>query len=250
MNQPKDHFSAVAKGYFAFRPRYPAAMFDYLANLAPRRELAWDCGCGSGQATVDLATRFARVLGSDLAPAQIAAAPNRDNVEWRVADAPDSGLADGSVDLITAAQALHWFDLDAFYAEVRRVLSPGGVLAAWSYGIVQVVDSHIDAPVQHFRTETVGPFWPPERRHVENGYRDLPFPFIEEMPPAFAMETEWDLTQLLGYIRSWSSVGRYIAEHGNDPVVALTEQLLALWGEPSVRRTVRWPLTLRVGRLG
>ncbi|MGC3965022.1 MAG: class I SAM-dependent methyltransferase [Rhodocyclaceae bacterium] len=248
-NPPRDHFSAVAKGYFAFRPRYPAEMFDFLAQTAPGHALAWDCGCGSGQATTDLASRFDRVLGTDLAAAQIQAAPQVENIAWRAADAPDSGLPDASVNLITAAQALHWFDLDAFYAEVRRVLAPGGVIAAWSYGIVQVADDVIDAPVQHFRTVTVGPFWPAERRHVENGYRDLPFPFEEIAAPAFAMEAEWDLPQLLGYIRSWSSVGRYIAEHGADPVSPLADELLALWGDPATRRTVRWPLTLRIGRV-
>lgn len=247
--QFSDHFAPVATNYASFRPTYPAALFAWLAEIAPGHELAWDCAAGSGQASLDLAAHFARVVATDASAAQIAAAVPHPQVEFRVAPAEASGLADASVDLITVAQALHWFDLERFHAEVRRVLKPGGVLAAWTYGILAVEGDAVDARVQAFYHDTVGPYWPPERRHVESGYRTLPFPFAEIPAPAFAMETLWTLPELLGYFRSWSATGRYIKANGADPVDGLAEELAPAWGTPLTRRRVTWPLSLRVGRV-
>lgn len=249
-----DHFSSVSGNYADFRPRYPAALFDWLAGIAPSRALAWDCAAGSGQASVDLVERFDRVIATDASRAQIEGAIAHPRIDYRVATAQDSGLSDAAVDLVTVAQALHWFDLEAFYAEVRRVLKPGGVLAVWTYGVHSVGDADIDARsidniVSDFYSEIVGPYWPPERRHVEAGYRDLPFPFAELEPPAFAMMADWSLTQLLGYLRSWSATGRYIKEVGVDPVIALAERLAPLWGSADTARAIRWPLALRAGRV-
>jgi len=243
-----DHFSAVAASYADFRPNYPAALFAWLATLTPGHRLAWDCAAGSGQASVDLARHFDRVVATDASAQQIAAARPHPKIEYRVAPAEASGLGDASVDLITVAQALHWFDLDRFYAEARRVLKPAGVLAAWTYGVLILEDPQINERVQIFYRDTVGPYWPPERHHVETGYRDLPFPFPEIAAPPLQMETSWDLTQLLGYFRSWSATGRYVAERGSDPVLALADELVPLWGDPARRRTIAWPLSLRVGR--
>ncbi|HEX5126879.1 MAG TPA: class I SAM-dependent methyltransferase [Rhodocyclaceae bacterium] len=244
-----DHFSAVATGYVAFRPRYPDELFDYLSGIVPRRQQAWDCGCGSGQATLELADRFVAVLATDVSGAQIAAAPRHPHVTYRTAPAQTSGLPAASTDLIAIAQALHWFDLDSFYAEVRRVLSPNGVIAAWSYGIMKLEQPDIDAPVQNYRTDTLNGYWPPERRHVENGYSELAFPFNEIVPPTFKMEVEWHLPQLLGYLRSWSAAGRFLAERGFDPVIDVAKIIAPLWGDPYSKRKISWPLTLRVGRL-
>lgn len=244
-----DHFAAVAGNYAGFRPRYPASLFDWLAELAPSRSLAWDCAAGTGQASVDLAERFARVVATDASRAQIEAAAPHPRIAYRVAPAHESGLADASVDLVAVAQALHWFDLEAFYAEARRVLRPEGLLAAWTYGIHTTGDAAIDAQVRRFYAEVVGRYWPPERRHVESGYRDLPFPFTEIAPPAFAMTADWSLPQLLGYARSWSATGRCSEATGNDPVIELGERLAPLWGTADTTRTVTWPLALRVGRM-
>ncbi|MCM2264193.1 MAG: class I SAM-dependent methyltransferase [Desulfuromonadales bacterium] len=188
------------------------------------------------------------MVATDASPAQIDAALPHPRIEYRVAPAEASGLLDSSVDLVTVAQALHWFDLAGFYAEVRRVLRPGGVLAVWTYGVLTVEGTEVDALVQHFYRDTVGPYWPPERAHVENGYRSLPFPFVEIAAPPFAMEADWTLPQLLGYFRSWSATGRFTAANGCDPVISLENQLAPLWREEEQRRRVIWPLSLRVGR--
>ncbi len=242
-----DHFAPVAADYASFRPRYPASLFAWLASIAPGRALAWDCAAGSGQASRDLAAYFERVVATDASATQIAAAVPHPRVDYRVAPAEASGLPEAAVDLITVAQALHWFDLDRFYAEARRVLRPGGILAAWTYGVLAVAGEAVDAQVQTFYQETVGPYWPPERRYVESGYRTLPFPFVELEPPEFHMEVSWTLPELLGYLRSWSATGRYLAEQGHDPVTALAAVLAPLWGSPRDRRRITWPLAVRAG---
>jgi SAM-dependent methyltransferase len=243
----KDHFSLLAAQYSQFRPMYPAALFEYLAGLCPRREQAWDCACGNGQASVSLGECFESVIATDAAAAQIAAAQPHPKVHYRCARAEASALAPACVDLVTVAQALHWLDLESFYAEVRRVLRPAGVLAVWCYGRVEVEDSLIDTPLQSLYREVVGPFWPPERAHVEDGYASLPFPFAPLPAPAFAMETRWSLAHLMGYVRSWSATAAYIKHHGHDPVGSLEKQLEPLWGDPQRSRRITWPLSLRVG---
>lgn len=244
-----DHFGKVAGSYADFRPGYPAELFSWLADQCPAHGLAWDAGCGNGQASVALAAHFDRVHATDASAAQIGKALAHPRVSYQVANAGQSGLPDHSVRLVTVAQALHWFDLPAFYAEVRRVSAPGSIIAAWTYGVHQVEGSEINAAVRHFYHKVVGPFWPPERRHVENGYRELDFPFVRIEAPAFEMQAEWRLSQLLGYLRSWSATAGYLAAHGEDPLQALEQQLLPLWGDPARPRTVSWPLTLLAGRV-
>lgn len=243
-----DHFSGVAATYAGFRPTYPPALFAWLARQTPGRQLAWDCAAGSGQASIDLAGHFDHVVATDASAEQIAAAAPHPRIAYRVAPAEASGLADASVDLITVAQALHWFDLDRFYAEARRVLKPSGILAVWTYGVLVLDDARLDERVQVFYRDTVGPYWPPERHHVATGYRELSFPFAEIAVPPVHMETRWTLPQLLGYLRSWSATARYVAAHGSDPVAALAAELAPLWGEPAQARAMAWPLSVRVGR--
>lgn len=243
----RDHFAPVAQNYADYRPTYPDSLFAWLASIAPRRELAWDCAAGTGQASVGLAGHFAHVVATDASTAQVAAATHHPRIDYRVAPAEASGLSPNSVDLITVAQALHWFDLAAFYAEVTRVLRHDGILAVWTYGVLTVEGAAVDALVQGFYHNTVGPYWPAERRHVEDGYCSLPFPFSEMIAPPFAMEAAWTLSQLLGYLRSWSATARFAAANGRDPVEPMALQLAPMWGDPERRRTVRWPLALRVG---
>lgn len=243
-----DHFSSIAATYAGFRPRYPAALFAWLAAQAPADGLAWDCATGNGQAAGDLAAHFKRVIATDASPAQIAAALPSPRVQYRVAPAEASGVPAAAVDLITVAQALHWFDLERFYAEAHRVLKPGGVLAVWSYGMLVTDLAAVNAGVDFFYRHIIGPYWPPERVHVERGYRDLPFPFREMSAPVFTMESAWTLPELLGYLRSWSATCRYSAAQGRDPVDTLADELAPLWGPSQRRRRVQWPLSMRVGK--
>ena len=243
-----DHFSRVSSAYAAFRPGYPPSLFLHLAALAPRRRTAWDCATGSGQAAQGLAEHFETVWATDASPAQLAAALPHPRIHYRVARAEASGLEAGSIDLLTVAQAVHWFDLQQFYAEARRVLAPRGVLAVWCYDLMEI-DPAIDALVFTFYKETVGPYWPPERSLVESHYETLEFPFEPVLVPPFNMEAQLDLNELAGYVRTWSAVGRYREVHGTDPVLPFLEVLEPRWGPAETRRTVRWPLAVRVGRV-
>jgi len=243
-----DHFSAFANRYADFRPRYPTALFDYLATLVPAETTVWDCAAGNGQATEDLAARFAHVVATDASREQIAAATPHPRIEYRVAPAEQSGLSEGAVGLITVAQALHWFDQERFHAETHRVLRPGGVLAVWAYGVNTVEGDAVNRLVQEYYRTTVGPYWPPERRLVEQGYRTLPFPFVEILPPAFRMEAQWNLGQLLGYFSTWSATNRYQKATGCNPLEPLDAALEKVWGDPNAARLVTWPLAVRIGR--
>lgn len=243
----KDHFSALAADYASFRPRYPARLFADLAAICPGQVMAWDCATGNGQAAEGLAAHFSVVVATDASAAQIAAARGPANVRFAVAPAEASGLPDASVDLVLVAQAAHWFELPAFYAEVARVLRPGGVLALLTYSGVRI-NPLLDPLLREFHQVTVGSFWPPERAHVENDYRTLPFPWTEIAFPAQEMTAEWTLDQLMGYLGTWSATARYREQCGVDPLPALRSRLLPLWGSPGQALTVRWPLPLRVGR--
>lgn len=241
----QDHFSGHAGGYAAARPRYPNALFAWLASHCARRDLAWDAGCGNGQASVALAPHFARVIGTDPSAAQIDAADRAPNVEYRVEPAEAPTLDDASCDLVTVAQALHWFDLPAFYAQVRRVLRPGGVIAAVTYGLSRV-NAGVDAAYRRLYVDVLEGYWPPERQHVEDGYASLPFPFERIAVPAFEMRVRWDLPAYLAYLRTWSATQRYRRETGVDPVMSIEDEMRAAWGDGA--RDVVFPLSIRAGR--
>jgi SAM-dependent methyltransferase len=242
----QDHFSGHAAKYAQFRPHYPASLFQYLADIAPAHERTWDCATGNGQAAVGLAKYFEEVIATDASAEQIKHAASRANISYRVAAAETSELDKASVDLVTVAQGLHWFDLTAFYREVQRVLRPRGVIAVWAYTLLKIAPE-IDKIVDHFYYETTGPLWPPERSIVDKGYREIEVPFSELTPPSFQLEEKWNLEQLLGYLRTWSATQRFIGARGLDPVDDLQHQLLPKWGSREQTRVVRWPLHLRIG---
>ena len=244
----QDHFSDVAAAYAAYRPSYPPALVDFLARLAPARRLAWDAGCGSGQLSLLLAGHFERVVATDASPEQIARATAHPNVEYRCARAEASGLPERVADLVTAAQAAHWFDLPAYFAEVRRVTRPGGIVALISYGVV-TANADLDAVIRPFYREVLGAYWPPERRHVDEGYRSLPFPFEELDGPSLEIRLDWRLEQLVGYVGTWSAVWALERAHGQASFATFRRQLAKAWGPATTVRTVRWPLALRVGRV-
>ncbi len=241
----QDHFSTRAPLYARARPTYPPALFTDLAALAPGRHLAWDCGTGNGQAAIGLAAEFEAVLATDPSAAQLAEAEPHTRVAYRLAAEDGSGLAPGSVDLVTAAQAAHWFDAERFYSEARRVLRAGGVCAVWCYGLCSI-DPDIDGRLARFYSTTVGAYWPPDRRDVDDGYRSLPFSFPELAFPVHAMRQSWTLEEFGAYLRSWSAVARYQQARGTDPVLWFLDELQSAWGAST--RTVTFPLSGRIGR--
>lgn len=245
----EDHFSAVATDYARFRPRYPQALFQWLASMVPRQGTAWDCATGSGQAAVALAPHFERVVGTDASAAQVAeaSASASARVEYKVCPAESTALESGSIDLVTVAQALHWFDHPRFFAEVRRVLSPGGVFAAWTYWLFRV-DPAVDTVIDRWYHEVLDPYWPPERKLVEARYETIPFPFDLIPAPAFEMEAEWTLDDVIGYLGTWSAVKRFREANSTDPRNQIAGELALAWGEPRAFRRIAWEMPLLVGR--
>jgi SAM-dependent methyltransferase len=243
----KDYFSGHAKAYAQFRPHYPKELFTWLAGQTVHHDQAWDCGCGNGQAAVELAAYYQAVFATDPSAEQIAHATPQERVTYRVEPAESTSLPDTSMDLITVAQALHWFDTAAFYREVQRVLRNEGLLAVWGYGPNRVMPE-VDAILYRLYHDIVGPYWPAERRHIEARYQSLPFPYPEMPVPEFDMTHAWDLEQLVGYLQGWSAAKQYEKKIGRNPIDEIFPELLQAWGLPETRRTVRWPLFLRVGR--
>jgi SAM-dependent methyltransferase len=244
----KDHFSGHAAGYAQARPTYPSALFDWLGMQCARRELAWDAGCGNGQASVALAAQFGRVVATDPSATQVAAATLHPRVEYRVEAAEACSLPDRSVDLVTVAQALHWIDPEPFHAQVARVLRPDGFIAAWTYERC-LVSPGVDAVFERLYGPELGAWWPPERRHVEARYATLPFPYAEVVAPVFELRCDWTLAQYLAYLRTWSACQRRLKAEGVDAVAGLEDAFATVWGAPDTMRAVRWPLAVRAGRL-
>jgi len=244
----KDHFSHDSGAYSRYRPKYPRELFSYIASLCLGHGRAWDCGCGSGQAALGLAPLFQAVAATDPSAEQLAKAPAHPKITYTRAPAEASGLAAKAFDLIVAAQAAHWFDFDAFYAEVRRVAKPKAILALISYHRMRV-GGDIDPIIEAFHRETLGPHWPPERAHVDAAYRTIPFPFDEIDPPDFALSASWSLEQVLGYLGTWSAVKQYRRDRGADPLPPVATVLREAWSDPEQAREVTWPIHLRLANV-
>jgi len=244
----RDHFSGHAREYSLSRPRYPRELFHWLALQVDRHDLAWDCATGNGQAAIGLVDEFRRVIASDASLDQVALAQRVAGIDYLVALSSVPSLASTGVNLVTVAQALHWFDLEPFYQEVRRVLAPGGVFAAWTYALLRS-SPELNRLIDRFADETVGGFWPPPRRHVDARYADLDFPFEEIRSPEFLMRVDWTLDELIAYLETWSSVRRFWSARGFSPVADLEPELAAVWGPRDEPREILWRLSIRVGRL-
>ena len=241
----KDHFSGHSRSYAEFRPTYPESLFSFLADCCARRQLAWDCATGNGQAARALTEYFEQVIGTDASEAQIQSAKSKPGIEFHVARAEESALDDNSIDLITVAQALHWFDIASFFDEAQRVLAPGGVLAVWSYERC-FVDPDCDLLLKELYADILRSYWPPERKLVEEGYQGIELPMSSIAPPEFAMQIDWMAAEMLGYLRTWSASRRYLMDKGSDPLSLIEGRLLEAWGAGS--RQVSWPLNLKIGR--
>lgn len=243
----KDHFSMGSQIYRSYRPTYPKGWFQWLSEQCPEKEMAADIATGNGQAATGLAEFFDSVIAFDASENQLKEAQENPKVTYRVGRAEEIALPDHSADLVTVAQAVHWFDLERFYNEVRRLTKPKGVLALWSYGLAKI-DPQVDAVIAHYYSNVVGPFWPEERRWIEEGYHTLSFPFKEIKVPDFFMRADWDLKNLTGYLNTWSATTRAREAWKTEPLDKVKKELEAAWGNQT--RKVLWRMDTRVGRVG
>jgi SAM-dependent methyltransferase len=221
-------------------------LFEWIRSEARVRERVWDVATGSGQAAIGLADDFALVVATDASQAQLGAAVPHERVRYVRSTAEASGLAHRSMDAVTVAQAVHWFDRPAFFAEVARVARPGALVVVWTYGNPSVAPE-VDAFLTPFYRDVVGPYWPPERRLIENLYRDVEVPFAPVAAPELWLETPMTLDALAGYVGTWSAVQRYRQITGRDPLPAFIASLATVWGEPSSVKPTRWPMAIRAG---
>lgn len=244
----KDNFSHRAAEYARFRPGYPAALFDFLFAQCRQFDCAWDCATGNGQIAAVLAERFQRVEATDISESQLQNALVRPNIRYRVGAAEQPLFPEQAFDLIAVGQAAHWFDLEKFYAEVRRVMRPDGLLALVGYGLLQI-DPATDAVVMHLYRGILDNYWDPERRLVDEALATIPFPFQEIPLPEMASEYRWTPDHLLGYLSTWSALRHYEKQTGNDPLdEKFAAALKKAWGNEPVK-TVRFPVFGRIGRV-
>ena len=246
MNTFKDHFSGHANCYAAARPHYPIALFKWIASQCSQHLCAWDAGCGNGQASAALVQYFDEVFASDPSSTQITNAVPHANIRYAVEPAEQSSLHDHSVDCICVAQALHWFEFERFFNEAKRVLKHDGLLVVWTYE-KSSVNRNVDKVFEKLYRGTLDDYWPPERKHVETAYRNIPFPFEEIKTPHFQLRCDWNLLQYLAYLRSWSASQRYLTATGIDAVSLIEREMQEAWGNPEDVLTVLWPLTVKAG---
>ncbi|MCB0835655.1 MAG: class I SAM-dependent methyltransferase [Bacteroidetes bacterium] len=249
MTDFKDHFSPQSDDYAKYRPGYPSMLFEVILDHVNDFDLAWDCATGNGQAARELAPHFSQVFATDASEKQIANAHPISNVEFLVSPAENTPFQDHSFDLITVAQAAHWFDLSAFYREVKRVMKPGGILAMWTYTLFETVPK-INRIIEEFYFEVVFKYWPPERRLVEAGYSTLYFPFEPIKIPDFYMYMNWNYEEMIGYLNTWSAVKNYRQEKHEDPIDLIDGKLQAVWGNPETRYRLKWEIPMLVTRIG
>ena len=241
----KDHFSNNSKDYRLFRPTYPSHLFTYLASIACQHQTAWDCATGSGQVALPLSHYFSSVIATDASETQIQHATQKQPITYRVASAEHSGIESDSIDLITVGQAFHWFNPDDFTREVNRVLKHQGIVAIWTYNLLSI-ESDINSVIHDLYYRVLAGCWPKERKIVENGYKNVDFPFTELKTPSFEMRSEWDLHQLIGYLGTWSAIKTYQQRSNSNPLIEVYNGLLPLWGTAESTRPITWPLSLKV----
>lgn len=250
MSSAVDHFSSTSREYSFSRPTYPDVLYRFLNDITPNKDMAWDCATGNGQAAIGLCKYFKNVIASDASKGQLEHRFNRNNIMYEMFPAEKADIQDNSVDLITVAQAAHWFDLDRFYKEVTRISKSNGVLAIWSYGMHKI-DNDIDKISEKLNVggDILGRYWPRETDYVKEDYKTIPFPFIEISSPKFEMTVSWNLDDLVCYMQTWSAVKRFSTEKKFNPLNLIMEELERLWGERDKRKVAKWDINLRVGKI-
>lgn len=241
----KDNFSTQSAAYAQFRPTYPQELYDFLLSLVAEKNTAWDCATGNGQVARELANHFKQVFGTDISENQLKHAVLQDNISYLAEPSERSSFGDHVFDLITVAQAIHWFQFDAFYLEVKRTLKPGGIFAAIGYGIMQV-DQKVDQVIDVLYEDILGEYWDKERVYIEEEYETIPFPFEEITTPDFAIKTTWNFDELIGYLNTWSSLQHYIKANGKNPLELVMSDLKTAWGADA-EKEITFPVLLRVG---
>lgn len=243
----KDNFSHQSESYARYRPVYPRELFDYIIGFVAEKKLAWDCGTGNGQAASALSKSFEKVYATDISSKQLEHAIRENNIAYVLEPAEKISLADNVVDLVTVSQALHWFDFEKFYGEVKRVSKQKGIIAAWTYGLLQA-DPKTDNLIQHYHFETLKQYWDKERAHVDDGYSNISFPFKEISAPAFSIKVNWNPADLAGYLQTWSALQKFIAANNYDPVSELMHEIRKNWPDEELRPVI-FPLKLKVGNV-
>jgi SAM-dependent methyltransferase len=241
----KDNFSIQSASYAAFRPSYPAELYNFLLPLITSKQTAWDCGTGNGQVAKVLSNYFTNVYASDISEQQINQAVKKSNIYYSINAAERTNFENNFFDLIVVAQAIHWFDFDAFYREVKRTLKPGGLLAVIGYGLLTINDE-ADKVIHQFYSETIGQYWDKERKYVDENYTTIPFPMNEIESPSFKIAFEWTLEELTGYLGTWSAVQHYLKAINSNPVDIVYPQLAGLF---SSKQKIKghFPVLLRAG---
>ncbi len=240
----KDNFSEISKEYSRFRPKYPPQLFKFLNAKIKCFERAWDCATGNGQVALPLSDVFNEVHATDISEQQIKNAVSRNNIHYSIQPAEKTNFPSDSFDLITVAQAIHWFDVEKFYSEVFRTLKQDGLIVVLGYGLFRT-NPEADRIILDLYNNTLGPFWDPERRYIDDSYTTISFPFREIVTPNFEFNEIWNIDQLTGYLKTWSAVNHFKKEKGFDPVEKLIPKLKQSFGN---RGEVSFPILLRLGR--
>ena len=243
---PKDNFSTQAALYAKFRPKYPEELYDFVLSKVKSFDTAWDCATGNGQVASRLSKDFQEVFATDISQKQLDNAHQAHNIHYSIAQAEKTDFPENTFDLITVGQAIHWFDFERFYQEVRRVAKPEAIFAAWGYGTLTIDNVEANVLFQDFYQKQIGEYWDAERGYIDEEYRTLPFTLAEIESPRFAMVYQWTLTELEGYLNTWSSVQKYIKIHHENPVDGFIESLKAIYKSSDIF-TVNFPVFMKVG---
>lgn len=245
---PKDLFSKQHASYAKYRPSYPKALIDYVIGYVENKQVAWDCATGNGQAALPLAEHFAKVVATDISEKQLALAEARENIQYIRSEAEHTLFAENTFNLITVAQAYHWFNFDEFEKEVRRVSKNGGVIAIWCYDYLMTGNKKIDEIIQTFYGDTLGNYWDKERKYVEAHYETVPFNFARLPAKRFSINAAWSIQDLTGYLNSWSAVQHYMEDNNVNPVDQVQKDLAPYWKQDQVLN-ISFPVFLKIGKI-